>query len=67
MAKHHLHEGTRWRWGLFINGTGAIMTAVVDSSSRHQVHTRRLGLIVVLVPIMVVFLVRLNRAYGAGA
>ena len=30
MAKHHITQKEQgWRWGLFINGTGSIMTAVI--------------------------------------
>ena len=45
MAKHHIREREPgWRWGLFINGTGAIMTAVITLVIAHvQVHARRVG------------------------
>ena len=45
MAKHHIREKEQgWRWGLFINGTGAIMTAVITVViALLQVHARRVG------------------------
>jgi len=64
MAKHHLtHKESGWRRGLFINGTGAVMTLVVDIVIAVTKFTHGAWLIVVLVPVLVVFLVRLARQY----
>jgi amino acid transporter len=64
MAKHHLtHKEPGWKAGLFINGTGAVMTAVVDVIIAITKFTHGAWIIVVLVPAMVVFLVRLARQY----
>ncbi len=31
MAKHHIREREpRWKWGLFVNGMGAVLSLVVD-------------------------------------
>jgi hypothetical protein len=65
MAKHHIREKEKgWRWGLFINGTGAIMTLVVDVVIAIFKFTHGAWVIVLFVPIMVVFLVRLAKQYA---
>ena len=65
MAKHHIREKEKgWRWGLFINGTGAIMTLLVDVVIAIFKFTHGAWVIVVFVPIMVVFLVRLAKQYA---
>ena len=64
MAKHHIREKEQgWRWGLFINGTGAIMTAVITAVIAIFKFTHGAWVIVIFVPIMVVFLVRLAKQY----
>jgi hypothetical protein len=64
MAKHHIREKEQgWRWGLFINGTGAIMTAVITAVIAIFKFTHGAWVIVVFVPVMVVFLVRLAKQY----
>src|SRR4051794_36007832 len=62
MAKHHIREKEDgWRWGLFINGTGAVMTAVITVVIAVFKFTHGAWVIVVFVPIMVVFLMRLGK------
>ncbi|HKA94434.1 MAG TPA: APC family permease [Acidimicrobiia bacterium] len=64
MAKHHItQKEPGWRWGLFVNGTGAVLSFVVDIVIAATKFTHGAWLIVVLVPVMVVFLVRLARQY----
>jgi len=64
MAKHHVREKEQgWRWGLFINGTGAIMTAVITVVIAVFKFKGGAWVIVAFVPIMVVFLVRLAKQY----
>jgi amino acid transporter len=64
MTKHHIREKEEgWRRGVFINGTGAFLTAVVDAIIIRYKFTEGAWVIVVLVPIMVVFLVRLSKQY----
>jgi amino acid transporter len=64
MAKHHItHKEPGWKLGLFINGTGAVMTLVVDIVIAVTKFTHGAWLIVVLVPVLVVFLLRLARRY----
>ncbi len=64
MAKHHIREKEEgWRFGLFVNGTGALMSLLVDLIIIRYKFTEGAWVIVVLVPIMVVFLVRLARQY----
>jgi amino acid transporter len=64
MAKHHLtHKERGWRTGFFINGTGAVMTLVVDLIIAVTKFTHGAWVIIILVPVMVLGLVRLNRQY----
>ena len=68
MAKHHLREKERgWRSGLFINGLGAVLTLVVDIVIGYTKFTHGAWVIIVFVPVMVVFLVRLARQYETEA
>ncbi|HEY3239361.1 MAG TPA: OB-fold nucleic acid binding domain-containing protein, partial [Acidimicrobiia bacterium] len=68
MAKHHItHKEPSWRFGLFVNGMGAILSAVVDVIIAITKFTHGAWVIVVLVPVMVVFLVRLARQYETEA
>ncbi len=68
MAKHHItHKEPGWRWGLFVNGTGAVLSLLVDVIVAITKFTHGAWTIVVLVPIMVALLVRLNRQYEAEA
>ena len=64
MARHHItKKEPGWRFGLFVNGTGAVMSLIVDVVIAVTKFTHGAWLIVVLVPVMVVFLVRLARQY----
>ncbi len=64
MAKHHIREKEQgWRWGLFVNGMGAILSLVVDIVIAITKFSKGAWVIVVFVPIMVVLLVRLARQY----
>jgi amino acid transporter len=70
MAKHHwtLRE-PGWRRGLFINATGAVITAVVDvviGITKFKPEHAILGawVIILLVPVLVVVLKRLSRQYA---
>jgi amino acid transporter len=64
MARHHLREREPgWRSGLVINGVGAVMTLIVDVVIAATKFTHGAWVVVVLVPLMVVFLVRLSRQY----
>jgi amino acid transporter len=69
MAKHHIREKEQgWRTGLFINGTGAVLSAivcVVIAVFKFKPPHTWIGawIIIVFVPIMVFFLVRLARQY----
>src|SRR5437016_10010655 len=64
MAKHHVtHKEPGWRVGLFINGMGAVLSLIVDVIIGITKFTRGAWVVVVLVPIMVALLVRLNRQY----
>jgi amino acid transporter len=64
MAKHHMtHKEPGWKFGLFVNATGAAMSLVVDVIIAITKFTHGAWLVVVFVPIMVIFLVRLARQY----
>src|SRR5205085_8750421 len=68
MARHHLtHKEPGWRLGLVINGTGAVLCLVVDVIIAITKFTHGAWVIVVLVPLMVAVLVRLNRQYESEA
>ncbi|HYL52592.1 MAG TPA: APC family permease, partial [Acidimicrobiia bacterium] len=64
MAKHHLREKEPgWRWGLFVNGVGAFLSLVVDLVIARYKFMEGAWVIVLLVPVMVFFLVRLAKQY----
>jgi amino acid transporter len=64
MAKHHVtHKEEGWRVGLFINATGALLSFIVLIIVGSVKFTEGAWAIILLVPIMVVGLVRLNKAY----
>jgi amino acid transporter len=64
MAKHHItHREPRWKLGLFINATGAVMTLVVDVVIAVTKFAHGAWVIILLVPVLVAVLVRLNRQY----
>ncbi len=64
MAKHHItHKEPHWRRGVVINGTGAVLSLIVDVIIAVTKFTHGAWVIVVLVPLMVAFLVRLARQY----
>jgi len=64
MAKHHIREKEQgWKWGLFVNGMGALLSAVVCLIIAVTKFTHGAWVIVLLVPVMVFFLVRLAKQY----
>jgi hypothetical protein len=64
MAKHHIREKEKgWRWGLFVNGVGAFLSLVVDLVIARYKFMEGAWVIVLLVPVMVFFLVRLAKQY----
>jgi hypothetical protein len=68
MAKHHItHKEAGWKFGLFVNGIGAVLSLVVDVVIAITKFTHGAWLIVVFVPVMVLFLVRLARQYETEA
>ena len=68
MAKHHVtHKEPHWRKGLFINAFGAFLSLVVDIVILTTKFTHGAWVIVLLVPIMVYGLTRLNKQYEAEA
>lgn len=66
MAKHHwTKRQVGWRKGIWINGTGAVLSFIVDIVIGITKFTHGAWVIVLLVPVMVAGLVRLNRQYEA--
>ncbi|MHB8670819.1 MAG: amino acid permease [Acidimicrobiales bacterium] len=69
MAKHHItNKEPHWRKGLFINGTGAVLSLVVDviiAITKFKPKGAILGawVVILLVPVMVYGLTRLHRHY----
>jgi amino acid transporter len=64
MAKHHLtHREPHWKYGLVVNGVGAFLSFVVDLIIAITKFTHGAWFIIVVVPLMVAGLVRLNRQY----
>jgi len=68
MARHHIvHKEPGWRFGLFVNGMGAVLSLVVDLIIAVTKFRHGAWVIVLLVPLLVVFLVRLARQYEEEA
>ncbi len=68
MAKHHItHKEPHWRKGLFVNGTGAVLSLIVDIIILLTKFTAGAWVICLLIPIMVYGLTRLNKEYEAEA
>jgi len=64
MAVRHLRlREPSWRLGLVINGTGAVATAVVTVVIAVSKFTHGAWFVMVLVPVLVALLVRLNHQY----
>lgn len=64
MARYHLRlREPRWRVGLFINGLGAIATAVVTVIVGTMKFMHGAWVITIIVPVLVFLLMRLNRQY----
>jgi len=64
MARHHItNKEQGWRFGLFVNGMGAVLSLVVDVIVAVTKFKHGAWVIIVLVPVMVAFLVRLARQY----
>jgi amino acid transporter len=64
MARHHLREKEPgWRRGLLINGVGATLSLVVAIVVAVTKFTHGAWAILVVIPVMVALLVRLNRQY----
>ncbi|HXY91823.1 MAG TPA: amino acid permease [Acidimicrobiia bacterium] len=64
MAKHHLtHREPHWHYGLLVNGIGAALSALVCIVIAVTKFAEGAWFIILLVPIMVAGLVRLNRQY----
>lgn len=68
MAKHHrTKREPGWRRGIVINGIGAVLSFLVLTIVAITKFTHGAWVIVVLVPVLVALLVRLNRQYESEA
>ena len=68
MTKHHLtHRGSGWRYKLVINLSAAILSTSVVAIFAIAKFTAGAWLVVVVFPILVLVLMRLNRQYRAEA
>ena len=68
MTKHHLtHRGPGWRYKVAINLSAAILSTVVVGIFAVAKLTEGAWLIVVIFPILVLILMRLNREYRSEA
>src|SRR3954447_9233778 len=68
MARHHLREREQgWRRGLFVNGFGAFLSLVVDVIILITKFAHGAWVIVILIPVMVYGLTRLNKQYESEA
>ncbi len=73
MARHHIRKKEPgWRKGLFVNATGAMLSLIVDVViivTKFKPPGQPLGawVILVIVPVMVYALTRLNKQYEAEA
>lgn len=66
MAKHHItRKEPGWRGGLVINGIGAVLSGVVDIIFAVAKFTEGAWIVIMLVPILVLLLTRLNHQYEA--
>ena len=66
MAKHHkTRKEPGWRKGIVINGTGAVLSFIVDIVILVTKFTAGAWVVCALVPIMVYGLTRLNKQYEA--
>src|SRR5262245_27973544 len=66
MAKRHLRlREPKWRFGLFVNGLGAVTTFVVAIVIAVEKFAKGAWIVMVLVPILVAILVRVNKTYEA--
>jgi amino acid transporter len=64
MAKHHLtHKEEGWRYGLVINGVGAVLSAVVDIVIAMTKFSHGAWVVLIAVPVIVLLLARTNRIY----
>ena len=64
MSKHHLHKKEKgWQTGLLINGIGCALSFLVTVIFLATKFSQGAWFILLLVPVMVVLLVRMNRQY----
>ncbi len=64
MARHHLvHREQRWQLGLLINGLGCAMTGLVTGIFFIKFGPQGAWILLLLVPLIVVALIRMNRQY----
>jgi amino acid transporter len=68
MARHHIRKKEPgWKWGLVVNAVGAVLSGIVLVIFAVAKFTEGAWIIIVLVPIFVALLYRLNHQYEAEA
>src|SRR3954451_19490140 len=68
MAKRHLRlREAGWRRGLFVNGFGAILTAIVAVIFAVTKFAEGAWVIIAAIPVLVMLLMRLERQYAIEA
>jgi amino acid transporter len=68
MARHHLRlREPGWQRGLFINATGAVLSAVVDVIIAVTKFAEGGWVVILAIPVLVVILLRLNHQYREEA
>ncbi|HVX17287.1 MAG TPA: amino acid permease [Acidimicrobiales bacterium] len=64
MTRHHIRKREPgWQRGVFVNGMGALLSLVVDVVFLVTKFTEGAWFILVLIPVLVALLVRMNRQY----
>lgn len=65
MAKHHVtRKEPGWRAGLAVNGVGAVLSGIVLVIFAAAKFSEGAWIVIILVPVFVIVLVRLNRQYA---
>ncbi len=66
MTRHHVRlKEPGWKWGLVINGVGALLSGAICIVFAVEKFADGAWFIIVLIPVMVLVLLRLNRQYMA--
>lgn len=68
MVRHWLRvRGAGWRWGLAVNGLGAVVTAIVLAIVVYEKFSGGAYLVVILIPLLVGMMLFIRHQYAASA